>query len=74
MAPDLDRLITSPEEADEINEAMVQAMERRRQAQPERRQAGTTNTPRIERRAICGYCFQPGDHPTPAFCLRALER
>jgi hypothetical protein len=27
-----------------------------------------------EGRRVCAYCHQPGDHPTPAHCLRALER
>jgi hypothetical protein len=63
---------TTHVEADAINDGMVQAMDRRRLARPERRRGLTT--PRVERRQICGYCFQPGDHPTPAQCLRALER
>ena len=64
--------VTSSREADAINEAMVQAMERRRASRPDRRHS--THTPQIERRTICKYCFQHGDHPTPASCLRALER
>jgi len=64
--------VASQHEADAINDAMVQAMARRREERPNRRQARTS--PRVERRRICAYCFQHGDHPTPAFCLRALER
>jgi hypothetical protein len=63
---------TSQQEADRINDHMVEAMTRRRQERPDRRRSMTT--PRVERRKICAYCFQYGDHPTPAFCLRALER
>jgi hypothetical protein len=28
----------------------------------------------LDRRRICGYCYQRGDHPTAAHCMRALER
>jgi hypothetical protein len=64
--------VASQYEADAINDAMVQAMARRREERPNRRH--TRTSPRVERRQICAYCFQHGDHPTPAFCLRALER
>ena len=62
----------SEREAAEINERMVQEMERRRQQRAERRQGSGPVT--NERRKICAFCFQPGDHRTPAHCLRALER
>ena len=61
-------------EAAAINDEMVRRMEERRQQLPERRQARGTGTGPIERRRTCAFCFQPGDHPTPAYCLRALER
>ena len=60
------------QEADAINERMVQQIEQRRQQRQERRQRSVA--PAVERRVICAYCFQRGDHPTPAHCLRALER
>jgi hypothetical protein len=60
-------------EADAINEQMVAAMERRR-GLPNRRETSTVRQPPVERRRICGYCFQRGDHPTAAHCMRALER
>ena len=54
------------------DEEMVQQMELRRQARPERRQR---TVPRAnDRRQRCSFCYQAGDHPTPAHCLRALER
>lgn len=62
----------SKDEAEAINEQMVRQMELRRQQQPERRQRVQPHAQ--ERRAICSFCFQHGDHPTPAHCLRALER
>jgi hypothetical protein len=65
-------------DADAINEQMVKQMEERRHQRPERRQLSTrqpsTTARDRDRRRVCGYCFQPGDHPTPAQCLRALER
>jgi hypothetical protein len=64
----------SDDEADAINEQMARAMEERRRVQPERRGARRTASPSVERRRICGYCYQPGDHPTAAHCMRALER
>jgi hypothetical protein len=60
-------------EADAINDQMVAAMERRR-GLPNRRESSTVRQPSAERRRICGYCFQRGDHPTAAHCMRALER
>lgn len=64
----------SNDTANAINEQMVRQMELRRQQQPERRQRGGASAPTLERRAICSYCFQHGDHPSPVQCLRALER
>jgi hypothetical protein len=63
----------SQAEAEAINEQMVRQMEVRRQQQPERRRRGEV-THGQERRAICSYCFQHGDHRSPAQCLGALER
>jgi hypothetical protein len=60
-------------EADAINDQMVAAIERRR-GMPNRRESSTARQPSVERRRICGYCFQRGDHPTAAHCMRALER
>jgi hypothetical protein len=60
-------------QADKTNDEMARQMEERRLSRPERRSgASVPVTP--ERRAVCAYCFQRGDHPTPAHCLRALER
>jgi hypothetical protein len=70
----LDESSLSAEEADAINERMARAMAERRSARPERRGPRNSAAPRIERRRICGYCYQPGDHPTAAHCMRALER
>ena len=50
----------------EIAERRRRAPDRRR---PDRRVGGG-----IERRRVCAYCHQAGDHRTPADCLRALER
>lgn len=60
----------SNDEANAINEAMVRQIEERRKERPERRQRVTPV--QRDRRALCSYCFQPGDHRTPAQCLRAL--
>ena len=71
------------QEADIINDRMVRQMELRREARPERRQRVGTRAPAgkgprapaaKERRHTCAFCFEPGDHPTPVHCLRALER
>ncbi|MDQ3348726.1 MAG: hypothetical protein M3545_12240 [Acidobacteriota bacterium] len=64
--------IADQPDGEAVNEAMVQAMARRRQQLPEKRRV--VAAPRVERRQVCGYCFQHGDHRTPAQCLRALER
>jgi hypothetical protein len=63
------------QDADTINDQMAREMERRRQAQPERRKERASRPPGArERRRICAFCFQPGDHATAAQCLRSLER
>jgi hypothetical protein len=62
----------SDQEAANINDRMAEQIERRRRDRPERRQRSERIN--LERRKICSYCFQPGDHQTPAQCLRALER
>src|SRR5688572_2489849 len=68
------RIATQQEET-AINEQMVQQMALRRQALPEQRRASGSSRPVAkERRRICAFCCQRGDHPTPAHCLRALER
>jgi hypothetical protein len=60
------------QDADAINEQMVQQIEERRRERPDRRQR--TVPLAADRRRVCSYCFQPGDHPTAKDCLRALER
>jgi hypothetical protein len=70
----MDERPLSEQEADAINERMAAAMDQRRRAQPERRTQGSATRPQKERRRICGYCYQTGDHPTAAHCMRALER
>ena len=61
-------------DADAINEAMVKQMELRRQERPERRQRAAARPEGGERRRICSFCYQPGDHRTAAQCLGALDR
>jgi hypothetical protein len=57
---------------EDADDEMVRQMEARRQAQPERRKRAQ---PRVnDRRKCCSFCYQLGDHPTAAHCLRALER
>jgi hypothetical protein len=71
----MDQRPPTQQEADTINDQMVRQMELRRQARPERRQRVGTRAPAAkERRRTCAFCFEPGDHPTPVHCLRALER
>ena len=70
---DHERSLTN-EEAEAINERMARAMAERRKVKPERRRTRSTAGAGVERRRICGYCYQPGDHPTAAHCMRALER
>jgi hypothetical protein len=57
---------------DDVDDEMVRQMEIRRQARRERRRR--VAPPANERRLRCSYCYQPGDHPAPAHCLRALDR
>jgi len=59
-------------EGDAIDDSMAEQMELRRQARPDRRRRTESRT--LERRRICDYCFQPGDHRTAADCRRALDR
>jgi hypothetical protein len=66
--------IATQQDETTVNELMVRQMELRRQALPEQRKAsGSHAAVANERRRICGFCCQRGDHPTPAHCLRALE-
>jgi hypothetical protein len=66
-------IATQQEEAT-INELLVRQMELRRRALPEQRQSPASTAPVAnERRRICAFCSQRGDHPTPARCLRALK-
>jgi len=71
--------ILSDDEAGAINDRMAAQIEQRRRATPNRRQQAddrrrSAKSPLPDRRRICAYCFQRGDHPTAAHCLRALER
>jgi hypothetical protein len=59
-------------EADAINDRMAAEIEQRRRQMPNQRRQ--SKAPAVERRKICAYCFQRGDHPTAAHCMRALER
>jgi hypothetical protein len=70
----MDERPLTQQEADAINERMAAAMDQRRRARPERRTQRSAAKPSTERRRICGYCYQAGDHPTAAHCMRALER
>jgi hypothetical protein len=71
----MDQRPPTRQEADIINDQMVRQMELRRQARPERRQRVRKRAPAAkERRRTCAFCFEPGDHPSPVHCLRALER
>jgi hypothetical protein len=58
---------------DAANDQMVQQMDQRRGRRSERHVARTARVT-IDRRSTCVYCYQPGNHRTPADCLRALER
>lgn len=53
-------------------QAARSVVERRRQRPDRRRRPASAHE--MERRRTCGYCYQEGDHATPAQCLRALER
>lgn len=68
-----DRSGPTQQQADNTNDEMARRMEERRLSRPERR-SGVSKPVTPERRLVCAYCFQRGDHPTPAHCLRALER
>jgi hypothetical protein len=57
-----------------IDDAMARRIEERRRILPNRRAGDRPGGSRQERRAICSYCYQPGDHATPKQCLAALER
>jgi hypothetical protein len=68
----MDERPLSNREADAINDRMAAEIEQRRLQRPDRRQR--LGRAAVERRRICSYCFQRGDHPTVVHCLRALER
>ena len=51
-----------------INNQMAHQMEQRREALRERR-AASRELSDIERRRICEFCYQPGDHPALIECL-----
>lgn len=55
------------------DEQAARSVVERRRERPDRRQR-TGSPQQMERRRTCGYCYQEGDHATPAQCLRALER
>jgi hypothetical protein len=59
--------------AENVDDEMVRWMEERRALRPERRSVRPSR-PASERRRVCAFCYQPGDHPTAAHCMRALER
>ena len=55
-----------------VDDLMVQRMEeRRRQSQERRTEVKVVD---VDRRRVCSFCFQRGDHRTAADCMRALER
>ena len=70
----MDERKPSDRDADEINDRMAAQIEERRKSLPNRRRRCVFRAPALERRRICAYCFQRGDHRTVADCLRALER
>jgi len=57
-----------------IDDQMARQLEERRRTLPNRRGSDRQARPRQERRAICSYCYQAGDHATVKQCLAALER
>jgi hypothetical protein len=60
-----------------ISAHMAGQIHARRQLKPERRQEahwGGNERPELDRRVICDYCLQPGDHPSVVHCMQALER
>jgi hypothetical protein len=56
------------QERTDADDEMVRQMERRRHARPERRLR--TMARANERRRLCSFCYQPGDHPTAVYCRR----
>jgi hypothetical protein len=60
------------QEAESVDDRMAAELERRRQQRPDRRRAARSVS--SDRRRVCGYCYQSGDHRTVQQCLRALER
>ena len=77
VSPNMNEPNLSDGEAGAIDDRMAAQMELRRSERPDRRQEGRdrrAKPPSSERRKICRYCFQRGDHPTVSHCLRALER
>ena len=52
-------------------ERMAAQMKQRRRASPNQRQVSQPRA--FERRTMCAYCFERGDHATDAQCLTALE-
>jgi hypothetical protein len=59
-------------EAEAVIDRIAAQIEQRRRELPDQRQA--SRPPFFDRRTICAYCFQRGDHPTGAHCLSALEQ
>lgn len=75
----MDERPLSDGEANALNDRMAAEIAHRRRELPNHRQEGPDRRRRVrplkvERRMICAYCFERGDHPTAAHCLRALER
>jgi hypothetical protein len=70
----MDERIATERQATSVNDEMVRQIELRRQAQPERRKRNSGFSGAQDRRRICAFCHQPGDHWTAAQCLRSLER
>jgi hypothetical protein len=70
-----DKRSLTQQEATTVNDEMVRKMNLRRKERPERRRPSLSTVPVVrERRRICSFCYQPGDHQTAAQCLSALER
>jgi hypothetical protein len=70
-----ERRSLTQQEATTVNDEMVRKMNLRRKESPERRRPLPSHAPVSgERRRICSFCYQPGDHQTAAQCLSALER
>ena len=62
----------SDHEAEAVIDRITAEIAQRRRELPDQRHA--PKPPAFDRRTICGYCFQRGDHPTGVHCLRALEQ